>query len=174
MAFSLKNSLMERGPLEQRWSALEEERQTVCKELNGMVKAWRSIEQSDKSCSLNNQPLNDIFLSNHGDLTGPFHSDVVQKFQDGYDIEIDEDVSVDFTHSDLVPSKILTSSGPNPIIAAVLDWGQVGWYPAYWEYFKARRVRPNPEDFDDDLDEEWNTKYLPTIIDPVDETVYHP
>ncbi|KAJ5194429.1 hypothetical protein N7491_001767 [Penicillium cf. griseofulvum] len=51
-----------------------------------------------------------------------------------------------------------------------------GWInPAYWEYCKARRVRPNPEYFDEDLDEEWNTRYLPTVLDPVDdETVYHP
>lgn len=35
--------------LEQRWGALnDEERVAVCKELNGMVKAWRSLEQPDQ------------------------------------------------------------------------------------------------------------------------------
>ncbi|KAJ5560396.1 hypothetical protein N7513_002795 [Penicillium frequentans] len=166
--------------LEQRWVALNDmERMAVCKELNGMVKAWRSLEKPDQVFymgGLGNQPLNDIFLSGHRDLAGPFHgADTVQKFQNGCDIEIDGEVPVAFTHDDLVPPNILLSLGTNPVVAAIIDWGQAGWYPAYWEYCKARRVRPNPEYFDDDLDEEWNTRYLPTIVDPVDdETVYHP
>lgn len=125
---------------------------------------------------MGDQPLNDIFLYGHRDLAGPFHGpDAVQKFQNGCDIEIDGEVPVVFTHDDLVPPNIILSPGANPVVAAIIDWGQAGWYPAYWEYCKARRVRPNPEYFDDDLDEEWNTRYLPTIIDPVDdETVYHP
>lgn len=78
-----------------------------------------------------------------------------------------------FTHDDLVPPNIILSPGPNPVVAAVIDWGQAGWYPTYWEYCKARRVRPNPEYFED-LEEEWRTRYLPTILDLVDdETVYH-
>ena len=36
-------------PLEQRWGALnDEEREAVCKELNGMVKAWRLLEVPDQ------------------------------------------------------------------------------------------------------------------------------
>ncbi|KXG48816.1 uncharacterized protein PGRI_026860 [Penicillium griseofulvum] len=124
---------------------------------------------------LNNQPLNDIFLSGHRDLAGPFYGvDAVRKFQNGCDIEIDEDVSVVFTHADLVPPIIIFSSGSNPVVAVVIDWCQAGWYPAYWEYCKARRVRANPKYFED-WEEEWNARYLPTILDPVDdETVYHP
>ncbi|KAJ6001357.1 hypothetical protein N7522_006584 [Penicillium canescens] len=159
-------SLIGGETLEHRWGALnEEEREAVCKELNHMVKAWKSLEQPDQVLyvgGLDNQPLNDIFLSDHRDLTGPFHgADAVQKFQNGCDIEIDGEVPVVFTHDDLVPPNILLSPGPNPVVAAILDWGQAGW--------------ANPEYFDEDLDEEWNTKYLPTILDPVDdETVYHP
>ncbi|RMJ24444.1 Phosphotransferase enzyme family [Aspergillus sp. HF37] len=42
-------SLIGGEPLEQRWGALnDEEREAVCKELNGMVKAWRSLEQPDQ------------------------------------------------------------------------------------------------------------------------------
>lgn len=107
-------------------------------------------------------------------MAGPFHgADAVQKFQNGCDIEIDDEVPVVFTHDDLVPPNIILSPGPNPRVAAIIDWGQAGWYPAYWEYCKARRVRPI--DFDEELYEEWITKYLPTILDPVDdETTYHP
>ncbi|KAJ5920361.1 hypothetical protein N7516_011219 [Penicillium verrucosum] len=109
------------------------------------------------------------------EVFGWTEDDAVQKFQDGCDIEIDGKVPVVFTHDDLVPPNILLSPGANPVVAAISDWGQAGWYPAYWEYCKARRVRPNPKYFDEDLDEEWNTRYLPTVLDPVDdETVYHP
>jgi hypothetical protein len=42
-------SLIGGEPLEQRWGALnDEEREAVCKELNGMVKAWRSLELPDQ------------------------------------------------------------------------------------------------------------------------------
>lgn len=128
------------------------------------------------SGSLGNQPLNDIFPHDHQDLAGPFHgADAVQEFHNGRDTEVDGEVPVLFTHDDLVPPNILLSPGSNPAVAAVIDWGQAGWYPAYWEYCKARRVRLDPEYLNDDLDEEWNMRYLPTIVDPVDdESVYHP
>ncbi|KAH8435331.1 uncharacterized protein LDX57_012960 [Aspergillus melleus] len=144
-----------------------------------MVKAWRSLEPPYQVLyvgSLDNQPLNEIFLSGHQVLAGPFYgADAVQEFQNGCDIEIDGEVPVVFTHDDLVPQNILLSPGPSPVVAAIIDWGQSGWYPAYWEYCKARRVGLNPEYFNDDLADEWRTKYLPTILNPVDdETVYHP
>lgn len=42
-------SLIGGEPLEQRWGALNDgEREAVCKELNDMVKAWRSLEQPDQ------------------------------------------------------------------------------------------------------------------------------
>ncbi|KAJ5353061.1 hypothetical protein N7452_002035 [Penicillium brevicompactum] len=67
------------------------------------------------------------------------------------------------------------TSGPNPKVTAIIDWGQAGWCPAYWEYCKARRVRVDPEYFDDAVQEEWYTKYLPMILDPEDdETYYYP
>ncbi|RDW93784.1 aminoglycoside phosphotransferase family protein [Aspergillus mulundensis] len=173
-------SLVEGETLEQRWGSLTaEERDSICVELSGMVTAWRSLEQDGQDRyigSLNKQPLNEIFLSGHSDLAGPFiGTDAVKHFQNACDIEIDEEVAVVFTHADLVPSNILLSPGSSPRIAAILDWGQAGWYPAYWEFCKARRVRANPKFFSDDLEEEWNTKYLPMILESVDdETVYHP
>ena len=128
------------------------------------------------SGGLGNQPLNEVFLFDHPQFTGPFDGvDAVQKFQKGCDIEIDGEIPVAFAHADLVPPNILLSHGPNLSVTAVIDWGQSGWYPAYWEFCKARRIRARPEYFDDTMEEEWNTKYLPTILDPVDyETIYHP
>lgn len=54
-------------------------------------------------------------------------------------------------------------------------WAQAGWYPTYWVYCKARRVRLDPECVGDAMQEEWRDKYLPMILDPVDdETYYYP
>ena len=121
-------------------------------------------------------PLNDFFLMLHPELAGPFEGpDAAQRFQDACGINIDGGVPIVFTHDDLVPPNILLSAGSNPKVAAIIDWGQAGWYPAYWEYCKAKRVRLNPERFSDELQEEWRTKYLPKIMDPVDDvTYYHP
>ncbi|GKT57208.1 hypothetical protein ColTof4_11362 [Colletotrichum tofieldiae] len=75
----------------------------------------------------------------------------------------------------LSPPNIILSLGPSPKVAAIIDWGQAGWLPAYWEYCKAKRARLNPKNFSDAAQEEWRTKYLPAILDPVDdETHYHP
>jgi thiamine kinase-like enzyme len=38
-----------------------------------------------------------------------------------------------FTHSDLHFSNILLTPG-SPKIAAIIDWQQSGYFPAYWEY----------------------------------------
>jgi hypothetical protein len=60
-------------------------------------------------------------------------------------------------------------------VAAIIDWAQAGWYPAYWEYCKARWIKVNPAYFEDAFQDDWRAKYLPTILDPVDdETYYHP
>jgi hypothetical protein len=88
-------------------------------------------------------------------------------------IEISGDVPIIFTHDDLVPPNILLSPGPNPKVASVIDWGQAGWYPTYWEYCKARWVRLDPEYFNDAIQEEWRTKYLPIVLDPVDDEIYY-
>lgn len=43
-----------------------------------------------------------------------------------------------FTHSDLHLRNILVSgeTGSRGVVG-VVDWGQAGWYPEYWEYCKA-------------------------------------
>lgn len=43
-------ALIDGETLEQRWAALnEEERVAVCRQLNGMVKAWRALEKRDQT-----------------------------------------------------------------------------------------------------------------------------
>ncbi|KAI1949003.1 hypothetical protein LOZ12_002726 [Ophidiomyces ophidiicola] len=173
-------SLVEGETLQERWSDMSNnERRAICKELKHLVKTWRALGQDGHDryiSSLGKQSLNDIFLACHPELTGPFQgANTIQQFQDACGIEISSDVPIIFTHDDLVPPNILLSRGPNPKVAAVIDWGQAGWYPAYWEYCKARRVRMDPEYFNDATLEEWRTIYLPIILDPVhDETYYYP
>ena len=124
--------------------------------------------------SLGRQQLNEIFLSDHPEIAGPFQgANSVQHFQDACDIDIKEDVLIVFTHDDIVPPNIILTSGLNPRVAAAADWGRAG-YPAYWEYCKARWVIPHPGNFSDELEEGWRTRYLPMILDLVDdETIYH-
>jgi hypothetical protein len=40
------------------------------------------------------------------------------------------------THGDLHRNNIIVSVNP-PRIIAIIDWGQAGWYPDYWEHCKA-------------------------------------
>jgi len=47
--------------------------------------------------------------------------------------------------------------GP-PRILALVDWGQAGWYPDYWEYFKMCYTT-DPEGV-------WRNTYIPKIIEP--------
>ena len=88
--------------------------------------------------SFGKQPLKEVFLEFHPALAGPFQgANAVRQFQDACGIEINIEVSIISTHNDLVPHNIILSPGPNPTVAAIIDWGQAGWYPAYWEYCKA-------------------------------------
>ncbi|KAK1995073.1 hypothetical protein LX36DRAFT_613175, partial [Colletotrichum falcatum] len=80
-----------------------------------------------------------------------------------------------FTRDDLVAPRIILSLGENVKVAAIIDSAQAAWHPAYWEYCKARRVKLDPAALSTAGQEEWRAKYLPTILDPVDEEgCYHP
>ncbi|KAK9318377.1 hypothetical protein V1522DRAFT_396820 [Lipomyces starkeyi] len=121
-------SLIEGEALQERWSDIDNnERQAICEELKHLVKAWRALEQDKHDRyigSLGKQSLNDIFLARHLELAEPFQGiNAVQQFQDTCGIEISSDVPIIFTHDDLVPPNILLSPGPNPKVAAVIDWG---------------------------------------------------
>ncbi|KAK1691088.1 phosphotransferase enzyme family protein [Colletotrichum godetiae] len=155
-------SLIEGVTLQDRWHDLiEDERRVVCEELKEMVRALRAFKQDSHDRfvgSLGKQPLNEIFLTSHPDLRGPFVDfNAVQQFQDACGIEIDGDTQI----------------VPNPKVAAIIDWDQAGWLPSYWEYCKAKQVRLSPKDFSDVGQEEWRTQYLPTILDPVDDEAYY-
>ena len=70
------------------------------------------------------------------------------------------DDPINFVHGDLHRSNIIITSaekGP-PRVVAIVDWHQSGWYPAYWEYCKAR--------YTVEIGDEWVTTYIPKIMQP--------
>ncbi|KAJ5281664.1 hypothetical protein N7478_007036 [Penicillium angulare] len=49
-----------------------------------------------------------------------------------------------FTHSDFATRNILVDE--NCQVTAILDWEWAGWYPEYWQYYKAyRNLLPMPD-----------------------------
>ena len=122
--------------------------------------------------TIDKQKLNDIFIHDRPELKGPYlGADAVQRFHERCDIEICNDFPIVFIHNDLCPPNILLSPGPNLKVTAIIDWGQSGWYPSYWEYCKGRRVHFDSDDFDTAMQEEWHTKYLPMVLDPMDDEI---
>ncbi|KAK3997426.1 kinase-like domain-containing protein [Cladorrhinum sp. PSN332] len=173
-------ALIDAPTLAARWNSLtESEKQAICSELKGMVQAWRSLEQDPEDVyigAVGGRPLNDILVEDNSDLYGPWlGSNAVQSFQNAYGIEIDGQMPIVFTHDDLVPCNILVTDGPNPRVAAIIDWAQAGWYPSYWEWCKAKWVAMPQDDMDDTAQELWREQYLPLVVDPLpDETNYYP
>ncbi|ODM15357.1 hypothetical protein SI65_09298 [Aspergillus cristatus] len=153
----------------------EEERLAVCAELRDMVRIWRGLEQ-DK---------NDQYIVGHSTAERYLFSTAIQKttnqiiadrsraqmpfasFKTFCGIYIDNQDSIVFTHNDLIPPNILLTHGSNPKVAAIIDCGQSGWYPAYWGYCKARRVGLGMDhpDFNRAFQEEWWAKYMPLVLD---------
>ncbi|CAK7227452.1 hypothetical protein SCUCBS95973_006548 [Sporothrix curviconia] len=90
-----------------------------------------------------------------------------------------DDVPIVFTHADLHPSNIMLAPrrswsgtpeegnkqkdeqeiGPGPRVIGIIDWQQSGWYPAYWEYNKARWA------WSKKAGETWWRTHLPLIME---------
>jgi hypothetical protein len=51
-----------------------------------------------------------------------------------------DNIPIVFTHADLHRSNIMVFQDANgiPQIAAIIDWHQLGWYPASWEFLQTR------------------------------------
>ncbi|KAE8350240.1 kinase-like domain-containing protein [Aspergillus coremiiformis] len=165
--------LIEGDTLLDRWDSLtEEELRSICEDLHHLIETIRTLEQD--SCdryvgSLGKQPLNDWIIEDRPDVRGPFHgANTVQQFHDCCQMEIDNMTPIVFTHNDLLPPNIIITRGPNPKVAAIIDWAQAGWYPAYWEYCKAVWTEIHRDYFSDAQIEEWRMKYLPIVLNPVD------
>jgi len=163
--------------LEECWDDLDREcKDSVCNQLQSMLANLRRLQQSPQDHFIGHigrQPLLDIIFE--GSRSSPNSSfESVSAFHDWFTtlkrragIEgphlyrswLPDNVPIVFTHSDLHRSNILVSreiSG-SPRVLSIIDWHQSGWYPAYWEYCKARWTTQ--------IGDSWEQEYLPKILD---------
>ncbi|QRV94984.1 phosphotransferase enzyme family protein [Ceratobasidium sp. AG-Ba] len=71
-----------------------------------------------------------------------------------------DDVPIVFTHGDMHRGNILVLRASDETgfrVASIIDWGQGGWMPSYWEYCKARWSAHRGE--------EWEADYIPLFLD---------
>jgi aminoglycoside phosphotransferase (APT) family kinase protein len=137
------------------------ELQVISSELRSMTDRLRALRVTDFEResyigSINRQPCRDLIFGGFRNLSeGPFFSEdemtenlIARILKFNYDPPIPQseiefrrrlykEISgsqITFTHGDLVPHNILVEDGH---VTAIIDWGQSGWYPAYWEFVKA-------------------------------------
>jgi hypothetical protein len=101
------------------------------------------------SGALDHGPVQAAYFYNH--TVGPFidagaFNDAVQfwslywmpmeqRFPDPVGHLLPDDAAICFTHGDLHLDNIMISGEPGSRhVASVVDWGQAGWYPEFWEY----------------------------------------
>jgi hypothetical protein len=76
----------------------------------------------------------------------------IEPFRQG----LPDNIDIKFTHGDLHRSNIILTNSNPPRVAAIVDWEQAGWLPAYWEDRKAHLTA--------DYEGDWSEKYLPMIL----------
>jgi len=89
-----------------------------------------------------------------------------QRYKDPYLNLMPKDTTIKFTHADVHPTNIIVSTsafGP-PRVLALIDWGQSGWYPDYWEFFKMC--------YTTHWEEEWRKTWIPKMIEPQEHEKY--
>jgi thiamine kinase-like enzyme len=82
----------------------------------------------------------------------------LQKYQDPYRDLLPDNGVITLTHADLHRGNIIVSSTVPPRVVAIIDWGQAGWYPDYWEYCKAS--------YTSIYHGRWRNKWIPRFLFP--------
>ncbi|KAM0082591.1 hypothetical protein ACKRZS_005214 [Fusarium odoratissimum] len=183
--------LVEGVTLEKIWEFLNKEDKTgICDQLRDMVVDLRQVKRDSNDeflGQINRGPLLDVvFADGIRPRAGPFSS--VKGFHDwfsfllkrlaasgshweGHELEdvpdpyrqlLHDDPGVVFTHADLHQSNIMVSEGWPCRIVAIIDWHQSGWYPDYWEFYKA--------EYTNHWESEWVQKYIPMFLNEPRET----
>lgn len=126
--------------------------------------------------SIGNGPLPDIIfegMSDHGPFptVQAFHDWLssllwrgfpsAQKITDPWRSYLPDDEAIILTHGDLHRANIIISPTGPPRVIAIVDWAQAGWYPAYWEHFKACYTASYKE--------EWRNDWIPKFLDAWDD-----
>jgi Phosphotransferase enzyme family len=81
-----------------------------------------------------------------------------QRFIDPYVQLLPVDATIKFTHGDMHQTNVIISTTSPPRVLAVIDWGQSGWYPDYWEHCKASYTCW--------WEDEWFIQWVPKILEP--------
>jgi thiamine kinase-like enzyme len=81
----------------------------------------------------------------------------VEDVPDPYRQLLQDKPDVVFTHADLHRSNIMVSEGSPCRVVAVIDWHQSGWYPDYWEFYKA--------EYTNHWESEWVQEYIPMFLE---------
>ncbi|GAM87388.1 hypothetical protein ANO11243_054120 [Dothideomycetidae sp. 11243] len=173
--------------LEYQWDILKlRDRAGICKQLKAILGDLRRLKQPPGQASIGNicgGPLNCVVLtSGRLPAAGPFSAaNPLEQFYnwiskmteygignllpsidkneipDFFRDHLPSQAEIVFTHADLHPSNILISISSPTRVVAIVDWGQAGWYPDFWEYCKAM--------YTSDYESEWATKYIPLFLD---------
>ncbi|OQD75533.1 hypothetical protein PENDEC_c007G04809 [Penicillium decumbens] len=138
-----------------RWDELDAlNKRSLCDQLCQIINSLRRLEQDPSnqyigSLSHERQVLDYVFqaylkagpFSNIQDFNDWFSSlpqyHFPLKYEDPYRALLPDNGDIKFTHADLHRANIMVSSSKPARILAIVDWGQSGWYPDYWEYCKA-------------------------------------
>ncbi|KAI0317064.1 kinase-like domain-containing protein, partial [Amylostereum chailletii] len=163
--------LMTRVPghdLEQVWERLDAPaRDAILAQLAPYTAQLRAIPSphGPAVCSVLAGPVHDMRLpSAH---RGPFPDEpamnhVLRGFHDPRDLPPAVAAAharphpIVFTHGDLAPRNVMVRG---TTVTGIIDWGAAGWFPAHWEYRKARWA------VFDALADAW-IPYLPRFIPP--------
>ncbi|RFU31802.1 hypothetical protein B7463_g4532, partial [Scytalidium lignicola] len=160
-----------------RWDSLSiSEKTDICNQLKRMITTLHQVHQppSDQFIgSINRQsPLDYVFalmpaagpfpsVKKFNDwlawLPGRFLPDHI-KYEDPWRPLLPDTGRITLTHGDLHQGNILISLTNPPQVIAIIDWGQAGWYPDYWEYCKAA--------YTSWYSGEWRNRWIPLFLAP--------
>ncbi|KAI9837320.1 MAG: hypothetical protein M1819_000394 [Sarea resinae] len=163
--------------LAERWDFLSHsDKSTICDQLRQMIASLRRTEQDPSDPfigSINRGALLDYIFQGKP-KGGPFANISLfhdwlswlpwrwlppsQNFVDPYKSLLPDTGTITLTHCDLHRGNIIISTTAPPRVLAIVDWGQSGWYPDYWEYCKACYTAPDWE--------EWRSEWIPTFLSP--------
>jgi aminoglycoside phosphotransferase (APT) family kinase protein len=143
-----------------------ETKKAIIEQLAGFVAQLRSLRSpfGMAVCSVLGGCVGDYRLNY--EPSGPFRDEAHMNLQLRYLAALEdcaEDVKsahsrshpIVFTHGDLAPRNIMVERGT---ITGILDWESAGWFPAHWEYCKARFASFGPLEHSWDP---WITKCIP-------------
>ncbi|KAF5561729.1 phosphotransferase family [Fusarium napiforme] len=151
--------------LEERWNSLSrEEKGGVCEQLRDMVNELRRVKRDPEDRFLgqiNRGPLQDVvFADGIRPRAGPFLS--VKEFHDWFSFLIRRQAAGG-PHWEGYKLEDIPDPYRSPCrVVAVIDWHQSGWYPDYWEFYKA--VHTNH------WESEWVQEYIPMFLEEPRET----